>query len=357
MKTYNFCSGPAILPAEVLLEASQALLNWQGSGTSILGISHRSPEFQAIANEAEADLRELLQIPDNYTVLFLSGGASSQFAMVPMNLLGQYTKADYVNTGYWSTMAIKEAKRYCEVSVIAEGEAGALASSWAFHHNSAYIHCVPNETVEGIAIPHIPDCGGIPIVADMSSCILSAPIDISQYGLIYAGSHKNIGPAGMTIVIIRNDLLQQVLPGTPSLYNYCVLSDAHSLYNTPPTFAWYVASLVFKWLKKKGGLSYMAKLNHEKSQLLYDFIDNSHFYSNHVAKACRSITNITFKLTEPKLEPIFIEESTAQGLLNLKGHRSIGGLRASLYNAMSKEGVLALIQFMQEFEQRYANQT
>lgn len=353
MKVYNFCSGPAILPDEVLSEASRALINWNDTGTSILAISHRSPEFQTIAFEAEQDLRMLLSIPDNYHVLFLAGGASTQFAMVPMNLLGDKTSADYIDTGYWSKMAIKEAGKYCQVNTIALG----LTPEWPVNPGSAYVHCVPNETVEGIAISSIPDCGNVPVVADLSSCLLSAPVDINQFGLIYAGSHKNIGAAGMTVVIVKKDLLKPVLPNTPSLYNYEILANAKSLYNTPPTFAWYTAGLVFKWLIKQGGLLEMGKRNAEKARLLYDFIDQSRLYSNMISKANRSITNITFTLTQTKLEPVFLKESEAKGLLNLKGHRSIGGCRASLYNAMPIEGVMALIQFMREFECRYVSKT
>ncbi|MDF2940932.1 MAG: serC [Gammaproteobacteria bacterium] len=350
MKTYNFSSGPAILPDEVLQEASEALINWKGTGTSILAISHRSDEFKAIANEAEQDLRALLSIPDTYHVLFLAGGASSQFAMVPMNLLGNKKSADYVNTGYWSNMAIHEAKQYCKVNVIAEGAEAALAKSWKIHPEAAYVHCVPNETVEGIAIAHIPDCGNVPIVADMSSCLLSAPIEVNRYGLIYAGSHKNIGPAGMTVVIVRKNLIQETLANTPSLYSYDLQAEHGSLFNTPPTFAWYVAGLVFKWLLKQGGLSAMAKLNQEKADLLYEAIDQSRLYQNTVPQACRSMTNVTFQLSDKRFEAAFLKEAKAQGLLNLKGHRSIGGLRASLYNAMPIEGVKALIHFMEEFE-------
>jgi len=357
MKIYNFCSGPAMLPQTVLQEASQALLDWEGSGTSILSISHRSPEFQAIAQEAELNLRRLLAIPDNYHVLFLSGGASSQFAMLPMNLLTSKATADYVNTGYWSKMAINEAKRYGSVNIIEQGFDAASATSWAYNKAAAYVHCVPNETVEGIAIHHVPDCAKVPIVADMSSCLLASPIEVSKFGLIYAGAHKNIGPAGMTLVIVRKDLLQEVLPGTPKLYNYAVMAESHSLYNTPPTFAWYTAGLVFKWLIKSGGLSVMAQHNYEKAELLYNFIDNSHLYCNSIPLACRSLSNVTFQLRVQKLEAVFLEESKAYGLLNLKGHRSIGGLRASLYNAMPIEGVKALIDFMKAFEQRYAKKS
>ncbi|MDO8954356.1 MAG: 3-phosphoserine/phosphohydroxythreonine transaminase [Gammaproteobacteria bacterium] len=352
MKIYNFCSGPAILPDEVLQEASQALIDWRGLG-SFLAISHRSPEFQTIARESERDLRVLLNIPDTYHVLFLAGGASSQFAMVPMNLLGDKKSADYVNSGYWSEMAIKEARRYAEINVISE----ANAKTWAYKSEAAYIHCVPNETVQGVSIPYIPDCGDVPIVADMSSCLLSAPIDITKFGLIYAGSHKNIGAAGMTLVIVRKDFIQIPLPNTPSLYNYQILADAHSLYNTPPTFAWYTASLVFTWLLNQGGLAEMAKRNAEKAALLYEYIDSSKFYKNRVPVECRSLTNITFQLSDPHLELKFITQSQTNGLLNLKGHRSLGGLRASLYNAMPIEGVKSLIHFMREFEHQYVNKT
>ncbi|MDF2691101.1 MAG: phosphoserine aminotransferase apoenzyme [Gammaproteobacteria bacterium] len=353
MKTYNFCSGPAILPDEVLQEASQALINWQNTGTSILGISHRSEEFQSIASQAEQDLRTLLNIPEQYHVLFLSGGASAQFAMVPMNLLGHKKTADYVNTGYWSKMAIAEAKQYCEVRVIAEGTEAALAKTWNFHKDAAYVHCVPNETVEGIAIHQVPDCHEVPIVADMSSCLLSAPIDVNKFGLIYAGFHKNIGPAGMTVVMVKKELIQEVLANTPSLYRYALQAESRCLINTPPVFAWYTAGLVFKYLLQKGGLEEMHKLNAQKAQLLYQAIDQSHLYQNNVPQACRSISNISFQIKQP-LEALFLEQAKAKGLLNLKGHRSIGGLRASLYNAMPIEGVKTLIHFMREFENQHA---
>jgi len=356
-RVYNFSAGPAMLPEEVLEEASNEMKDWHGSGMSVMEMSHRGKEFISIAEEARADLIELLSIPPDYKVLFLQGGASSQFSMVPMNLLRGKKTADYVNTGYWSKKAIIEAKRYCEVNIVASGESTNFTnipnpSEWVLNPDSAYLHYTPNETIGGVEFHYVPDVGSLPLVADMSSTILSRPIDVSRFGLIYAGAQKNIGPAGLTIVIIREDLMGEALPYTPTMLNYETHAKNESMYNTPPTYSWYIAGLVFKWIKKKGGLKAMAEINKRKAEKLYRFIDESAFYSNPVSKECRSWMNIPFTLAEPSLEDRFLKEAERAGLVSLKGHRSVGGMRASIYNAMPEEGVDALIEFMRDFERR-----
>lgn len=358
-QVFNFSSGPAMLPVEVLRRAEQELCNWHGLGTSVMEISHRSKEFIQVAEEAEKDLRDLLKIPSNYKVLFCHGGARAQFAAVPLNLLGQAKTADYVDGGYWAQSAIKEAHKYCTPNVIdARTSIGGLAgiapmSSWALTDDAAYVHYCPNETIDGTAINEQPDFGDKVVVADLSSTILSSPIDVSRYGVIYAGAQKNIGPAGLTIVIVRDDLLGKARQELPSILDYKVLAENDSMFNTPPTFAWYLSGLVFKWLKEQGGVSEIDKRNQAKADLLYGVIDNSDFYRNGVALANRSRMNVPFQLADAALDKAFLEESFAAGLHALKGHRVVGGMRASIYNAMPLEGVKALTDFMQDFERRH----
>ena len=355
---YNFSAGPAVLVPEVLKQAQEELLNWHGSGMSVMEMSHRGKEFMGIAAEAEGDLRELMNIPSNYKVLFLQGGASSQFAMVPMNLLRGKTKADYINTGEWSKKAIKEAKRYCEVNVAASSEDRNFSyaptqDKWRLSADAAYVHYTSNETIGGVEFNWIPDTGAVPLVVDASSHILSRPLDVNKHAVIYAGAQKNIGPAGLTIVVVREDLIGQALPFTPSMFDYKINADNDSMYNTPPTYAIYIAGLTFKWLKARGGLSAMEKVNIEKSSLLYDFLDSTDLYNCPTARSDRSRMNVPFTLKDAKLDEEFLKQAKARGLLQLKGHRSVGGMRASIYNAMSIEGVKTLVTFMREFEKSY----
>lgn len=356
---YNFSSGPAMLPVEVLRRAEQELCNWNGLGTSVMEISHRSKEFIQVAEEAEKDLRDLLKIPDNYKVLFCQGGARAQFAAVPMNLLGTAKTADYIDGGYWAHSAIQEAKKYCAPNVIdiksnIDGKRALLPmSEWALSDDAAYVHFCPNETIDGVAIDEQPDFGDKIVVADFSSTILSRPLDINRYGVIYAGAQKNIGPAGLTLVIVRDDLLGKAQQALPSVLDYKTLAENDSMYNTPPTFAWYLSGLVFKWLKERGGISEMDKTNQAKADLLYSTIDRSDFYRNDVADRNRSRMNVPFQLADAALDKLFLEESFAAGLHALKGHRVVGGMRASIYNAMPLEGVKALTEFMADFERRH----
>lgn len=347
-----------MLPEEVLRQARDEMLDWRGSGMCVAEMSHRGKEFLSIAEQAEADLRELLAVPQGYKVLFLQGGASSQFAMVPMNLLRGGDKADYINTGSWSKKAIAEAKRFCDVNVAASTEEANFTTAPAqgdvcLSADAAYVHFTPNETIQGVEFPYLPETGGKPLVADMSSTILSRPIDVSRYGVIYAGAQKNVGPAGLTIVIVREDLVGQPIEGTPAMFDYKIQADADSMYNTPPTYAWYLAGLVFQWIKRLGGLEAMAAINERKANALYAAIDASGLYSNPVEPSCRSWMNVPFILANPDLDGSFLAEADAAGLVTLKGHRSVGGMRASIYNAMPEEGVQALISFMQEFERKY----
>jgi len=357
-RVYNFSAGPAMLPEAVLERARAELLDWRGTGMSVMEMSHRGEEFVSIARQAEADLRRLMGIPDDYHVLFLQGGATSQFAMVPMNLLRGRGRADYIDTGLWSRKAIKEARRYCEVNVAASSEAEGYTTippreSWRLDPEAAYVHYTPNETIGGVEFHWIPDTGEVPLVADMSSTILSRPVDVSRFGLIYAGAQKNIGPAGLTVVIVRRDLVGETLPGTPTMLDYAAHAEAGSMLNTPPTFAWYLAGLVFQWLLEQGGLEAMAERNRRKAEKLYAAIDASGFYRNPVDPACRSWMNVPFTLADAALDATFLEEAKAAGLVALKGHRSVGGMRASIYNAMPEEGVDRLIEFMQDFERRH----
>jgi phosphoserine aminotransferase len=355
-RVYNFSAGPAALPEAVLEQARDEMLDWQGSGMSVMEMSHRGKAFMSIAAQAEADLRELLAVPDNYKVLFLQGGASSQFAMVPMNLIGRSGHADYYRTGSWSKKAIAEAKRFGEVTVTSDREIDgrfttvADAGSVAVSADASYVHYTPNETIEGVEFGYVPDTGDVPLVADMSSTILSRPIDVSRFGIIYAGAQKNIGPAGLTIVIVREDLIGHAIDGTPAMFDYATQAKADSMYNTPPTYGWYLAGLVFQWLKGQGGLAKMAELNERKAMSLYNAIDASDFYANPVDPACRSWMNVPFTLATSELDGEFLKQASAAGLETLKGHRSVGGMRASIYNAMPEAGVQALIDFMGEFE-------
>jgi len=335
------------------------MMDWRGSSMSVMEMSHRGKEFMSIAAEAETDLRELMNIPSNYKVLFLQGGAHSQFSMVPMNLLRGKTNADYLDTGIWSKKAIDEAARYCDVNVVASSADknytyAPKQDAWHLNQNAAYVHFTSNETIGGVEIFWTPKTGDVPLVCDMSSHILSRPIDVSQYGIIYAGAQKNIGPAGLTIVIVRDDLIGMTIAGTPTMFDYKVHADNGSMYNTPPTYGIYMAGLVFKWLKAKGGLSAMEKMNIAKSELLYHFLDASDFYHSPIAVENRSRMNIPFTLQDPILDESFLKQAQQNGLLQLKGHKLVGGMRASIYNAMPLEGVQALIAFMKQFEQANA---
>jgi len=361
-RLYNFSAGPAVLPREVLEQARDELVNWQGCGMSVMEMSHRGKEYMGIQAQAEADLRELMGIPANYKVLFLQGGASSQFAMVPMNLYrekGGKASADYLNTGEWSKKAIKEAKKFGAVNVVASSEDENFSyaptqDAWKLDPNAAYVHYTPNETIGGVEIFWTPETGDIPLVADMSSTILSRPIDVSKFGLIYAGAQKNIGPAGVTLVIVRDDLIGQVLPGTPTMFDYKTHSENESMYNTPPTYGIYIAGMVFKLLKAKGGLAAMEQTNRLKAGLLYDYLDATDFYNSPVARDNRSLMNIPFTLKDAALDEEFLKGAKARNLVQLKGHRSVGGMRASIYNAMPVEGVQALVDYMKEFEKSRA---
>lgn len=353
-RPYNFSAGPAMLPEPVLRQAQEEMLDWNGSGMCVAEMSHRGKEFMSIAEQAEQDLRDLLAIPAGYRVLFLQGGASSQFAMAPMNLSSTTGQADYLNTGSWSKKAIAEAHRFCSVHIAAstQPERFVRAPTQAelmLSADAAYLHYTPNETIEGVEFPYIPETLA-PLVADMSSTLLSRPIDVSRYGLIYAGAQKNIGPAGLTIVILREDLLGEPLAGTPTMFDYRIHTDSGSMYNTPPTYAWYLAGLVFQWLKDLGGLEAMGAINRRKAEKLYAAIDGSSFYANPVEPASRSWMNVPFTLADPALDAEFLAGAKDAGLLTLKGHRSVGGMRASIYNAMPEAGVDALLAFMAEFE-------
>jgi phosphoserine aminotransferase len=358
MRVFNFSPGPAVLPLEVLEQARDELLDWQHSGMSVMEISHRSKGFVQVASEAEADLRDLLSIPRNYKVLFMQGGASAQFSLVPLNLATPQSTVDYVNTGHWSQRAIAEAGRYCKVHVA--GDAGddytrvPPQSELRFSADAAYAHYTPNETIGGVEFGYVPDTRRVPLVADMSSSILSRPIDVSKFGMIYAGSQKNIGPSGLVVAIVRDDLIGHARTETPRVFDYKAIADNQSMLNTPPTFAWYMAGLVFKWLKRAGGLAAVGERNRVKAQTLYAAVDASQLYKNTVAKDARSWMNVTFTLNKPELDAAFLTETAAAGLHGLKGHRVSGGMRASIYNAMPLAGVEALIAFMREFERKHA---
>jgi len=363
MRKFNFCAGPAALPESVLLQAQQELLDWRGLGCSVMEISHRSPEFVEVAERAEQDLRDLLAIPDNYKVLFLHGGATAQFSAVPWNLFGavgsrEARVADYIHTGQWADKAIREAQRYGQVNVVASSEDRNFTyapdpDSWQQSVDAAYFHYTPNETIGGVEFDYIPEVS-CPLVADMSSNILSQPLPVEKFGVIYAGAQKNIGPSGIAVAIVRGDLLDRALPEIPRSLSWKVAADADSMDNTPPTFAWYLSGLVFQWLKAQGGVEAMAEQSRRKSALLYDYLDRSDFFSSPVAKGSRSRMNVPFVLADARLDKRFLQEAEAAGLLNLKGHRSVGGMRASLYNAVPLAAVEALVAFMADFEQRCA---
>ena len=357
-RVFNFSAGPAVLPQPVLETARDEMLDWHGSGMSVMEMSHRGKEFIAIHAQAEAALRELLAIPRNYKVLFLQGGAIAENAIVPMNLLRGRTLADYINTGEWSKKSIKEAKKYCSVNVAASSEDRGFTyippqDSWRLSKEAAYVHICSNETIGGVEYHWVPETGEVPLVADMSSHILSRPVDVARYGLIYAGAQKNIGPAGLTIVIVRDDLIGQALPTTPSAFDYKQQSDSDSMLNTPPTYAIYIAGLVFDWLKKQGGLGEIEKRNIAKARLLYDYLDQSRFFISPIEKGDRSRMNVPFKLKEESLDAEFLKGAQERDMLQLKGHRSVGGMRASIYNAMPIEGVQALVGYLREFEKRH----
>jgi len=353
-RKFNFSAGPAMLPTAVIKRAQKEMLDWNGSGMSVMEMSHRGKEYMSIAAKAEADLRDVMAIPDNYKVLFLQGGASSQFAAIPLNLLGDKASADYINTGMWSKKAIAEAKRYCTVNIAADTSEGGFTTVPAqgalkLNPDAAYVHYTPNETIGGVEFDYIPETGDVPLVADLSSTILSRPIDVSKFGMIYAGAQKNVGPAGLCIVIIREDLLGKAAAITPTMFNYATHAENDSMYNTPATYSWYMAGLVFEWIKEQGGLEGMAVVNKRKADKLYAVIDSGDFYASPVAINARSWMNVPFTLANPELDAEFLKGATERGLVTLKGHRSVGGMRASIYNAMPEAGVDALVAYMQEF--------
>jgi phosphoserine aminotransferase len=357
-RVFNFSAGPAALPEPVLQTAAAEMLDWHGSGMSVMEMSHRGKEFISIAEQAEALLRELLAVPSNYKVLFMQGGAIAENAIVPMNLLRGHAGADYVDTGEWSRKSIKEAQRYCRVNVAASSKSSSDTAippraQWQLDPSAAYVHICSNETIGGVQYHFTPEVGDVPLVADMSSDILSRPVDVARYGLIYAGAQKNVGPSGLTLVIVREDLIGKALPITPSAFDYKTVADNDSMYNTPPTYAIYIAGLVFEWIRSRGGLAAMAEHNQAKAALLYDHLDASPFYSCPVARDCRSLMNVPFRLRDPALDDSFLAGAKARGMVQLKGHRSVGGMRASIYNAMPIEGVRALVDYMKDFEARH----
>jgi len=356
-RPYNFSAGPAALPAAVLQTAQQEMLDWHGCGMGVMEMSHRGAEFSEIADRAESALRQLANIPDCYHVLFLQGGACGQFSAVPLNLLRRSGRADYVITGSWSRKAAQEARRYGEISLAASAEDDGYRSipdlaDWRLDSEADYLHYTPNETIGGVEFGWVPEVGEVPLVADMSSCILSQPLQIERFGLVYAGAQKNIGPAGLTVVIVHEQLTDAAMPATPSIMDYAQQAKSGSMSNTPPTYGWYVAGLVFEWLLDQGGLDAVAETNRRKADKLYRAIDESDFYRNPIRMDCRSRMNVPFVLRDPGLDGSFLDQGREAGLLNLKGHRSVGGMRASLYNAMPESGVDALIEFMQDFEHR-----
>jgi len=354
-RVYNFSPGPAALPLEVLEKIREDIPDWNGSGMSVMEVSHRGKAFMEVAEKAEQDLRDLLAVPDDYSVLFMQGGATMQFAMAPLNLSQSGDTADYVQTGSWSKKAIGEASRFCNVNVAADSSDSNFChippqGEWRKSDDAAYLHYTPNETIGGVEFHFIPDSADVPLVADMSSTILSRPIDVSRFGVIYAGAQKNIGPAGITLVIVRNALLDRRRADAPTLMTYKAYADSGSMTNTPPTFAWYAAGLVFEYLKTRGGLAAIGEINQRKAASLYEAIDESAFYSNPVQPDARSWMNVLFVLRDADMDQKFLAEADIAGLKNLKGHRSVGGMRASIYNAMPQDGVDALIDFMREFE-------
>jgi phosphoserine aminotransferase len=354
-RVFNFSAGPATLPESVLRQAADEMLDWHGSGMSVMEMSHRGKEFISIHAQAESLLRELLGVPANYKVLFMQGGAIGENAIVPMNMLRGKSGADYIHTGEWSKKSIKEAGKYCKVNVAASAEASGFTSvpprdTWKLDPNAAYVHICANETIGGVEYHYTPDVGEVPLIADMSSNLMSRPVDVSRYGLIYGGAQKNIGPAGATIVIVRDDLIGQAMPITPSAFDYKQQADNDSMYNTPATYTIYIAGLVFAWIKERGGLVAMEAHNRKKAAVLYDYLETTSFYSNNIARSDRSLMNVPFKLHDDKLDDAFLKGAQARGMVQLKGHRSVGGMRASIYNAMPIEGVQALVAYMKEFE-------
>lgn len=357
MRVYNFSAGPATMPLEVLEQARSELTDWRGSGMSVMEMSHRSKEFVGIAAEAEARMRSLLSVPEEYAVLFLQGGATGQFAAVPLNLTAPGASAAYLNTGSWSKKAIAEAKKYLDVQVVADEKASNYATvpaegSYEVPADAAYLHLTLNETIGGVEFPYIPSPGDVPVVTDASSTILSRPLDVSRFGVIYAGAQKNLGPSGLVVVIVRRDLLDRARAETPSALDWTQMAAADSMLNTPPTLAWYLVGLVLEWVERQGGLAGMEERNKAKAQLLYGAIDASDFYSNPVAPEARSWMNVPFLVPDPALEKPFVAAAEAAGLSGLAGHRSVGGMRASIYNAMPIEGVQALVDFMTDFEKQ-----
>jgi phosphoserine aminotransferase len=357
-RVFNFSAGPATLPEEVLKQAASEMLDWHGSGQSVMEMSHRGKEYMSIQAQAEADLRELLAIPANYKVLFLQGGATLQFEMIPINLLQGKASADFINTGEWAKKAIKEAKPFCQANVIASSEDknfnyAPAQSDWKLNQDAAYVHYTANETIGGVEFHWVPDTGNVPLVCDMSSNILSKPVDVAKYGLIYAGAQKNIGPAGLTIVIVRDDLIGKAVPTPPTMLDYKTHADNDSMFNTPPTYGIYIAGLVFQWLKKRGGMAVVEKKNIEKAKLLYDYLDQSSFFKNPVRKEDRSRMNVPFTLRNESLDDEFLKGAKERGMIQLKGHRSVGGMRASIYNAMPIAGIQMLVQYMREFEAKH----
>jgi phosphoserine aminotransferase len=358
VRVFNFAAGPATLPLEVLQQAREELTDWQGSGMSVMEVSHRGKAFIACAEAAEAELRKLLAVPASYKILFLQGGGTAQFAAVPLNISSPDSTIDFINTGAWSKKAIGEAKRFAKVNIAADEAVSNYStvpeqSALKLTPNAAYVHYTPNETIGGVEFPYIPNTGNVPLVADMSSNILSRPLDVAKFGIVYASAQKNIGPSGLAVVIVREDLIGRARATTPSILDYKEMAATGSMSNTPPTFGWYLAGLVFKWLSGNGGVAWIAARNKAKAAKLYDAIDSSGFYRNPVARHCRSWMNVPFTLAKPELDKTFLTEAAAAGLANLEGHRSVGGMRASLYNAMPPEGVDALIGFMKEFERRH----
>jgi len=364
-QVYNFSAGPAVLPKEVLQQAAAEMLDWQGSGMSVMEMSHRGPEFISIYENAVRDLRELLAVPDNYQVLFLQGGGIGENAIVPLNLVGrkaagahEAATVDFVVTGSWSKKSAKEATKYCDVNIAASAEGDRWTgvpdpSTWKLGNDPAYLHLCTNETIDGVEYHFTPDAGVVPIVADMSSHILSRPVDVSKYGVIFAGAQKNIGPAGLTIVIVRDDLLGHALPICPSAFDWKIVAENNSMYNTPPTYAIYIAGLVFQWIKRQGGVAALEQRNIAKADLLYGALDGTGFYENRVEKQYRSRMNVPFFLRDESLNAAFLAGAKERGLLQLKGHKSVGGMRASIYNAMPIEGVQALVDYLREFEKTH----
>ncbi|MCI8887330.1 MAG: 3-phosphoserine/phosphohydroxythreonine transaminase [Hungatella sp.] len=357
-RVYNFSAGPAVLPEEVLKEAAAEMLDYRGTGMSVMEMSHRSKPFETIIGEAEADLRELMGIPDNYKVLFLQGGAHLQFSMIPQNLM-KNGAADYIITGQWAKKAFKEAQKYGRATAIASSEDKTFSyipdcSDLPVSEDADYVYICENNTIYGTKFQELPDTKGKILIADVSSCFLSEPVDVTKYGVIYGGVQKNIGPAGVVIVIIREDLItEDVLPGTPTMCQYKTHADAKSLYNTPPAYGIYICGKVFKWLKAKGGLAAMKEYNEKKARILYDYLDNNTLFKGTVEKKDRSLMNVPFVTGDKELDALFVKEAEAAGFVNLKGHRSVGGMRASIYNAMPIEGVEKLVAFMKEFEEAH----